>query len=77
MRLDDFPARQPGRPSVVDLLPEEVRAQLLTARRGGSHSVSVMAEWCKTIGHPEVTASALRNYFAARGIGSGAGNVEP
>jgi hypothetical protein len=70
MKLDEWPARKPSRLSVVDRLPADVVAQLIAARRSGTHSVSAMAEWLVHEGFtdPPVTVGALRNYFAGRGI---------
>jgi hypothetical protein len=73
VKLDAWPGRKPSRLSVVDRLPADVLEQLIAARRAGTHSVTAMAEWLAHEGHtdPPVTANALRNYFANRGINIG------
>jgi hypothetical protein len=74
MKLTEWPGRKRiGRPSVVDLLPTDVRDQLVAARQTGSHSVSAMIEWLNAEGYGElnVTPNALYNWFTTRGIHRG------
>lgn len=71
MNLDDWPRRATGRSSAVDRLPDEVRDQLVEARRTGSHSVSAMIAWLKHEGYEDVTRNALFNWFSTRGIDRG------
>lgn len=73
MKLDEWQRRKPGRQSAVDLLPDEVRAQLIAARQAGTHSVGSMAEWLAHEGYETVTASALSNWFQSRGVPHGSG----
>jgi hypothetical protein len=69
MNLNEWPARaNTGRPSCIDMLPDDVREQLIAARTSGSHSVSAMVAWLKHLGHETVTANALYNWFTTRGI---------
>lgn len=71
MKLSEWPTRNGcGRISVVDQLPDDVRDQLVDARRNGTHSVSAMVEWLKAEGyeHLNVTRDALYNWFQTRGI---------
>jgi hypothetical protein len=72
MKLTEWPTRkQVGRPSAVDLLPDEVRDQLVAARLGGTHSVGAMVAWLKAEGHDQVSSNALANWFQTRGHQSG------
>ena len=72
MKLDEWPTRkQVGFVSSVDLLPDEVRDQLVAARLAGSHSVSSMVAWLQNEGHDRVTSNALSNWFQTRGFKSG------
>jgi len=74
MQLNDWPtSRRTARLSVVDTLPEDVRAQLVEARLAGSHSVSVMVEWLAAEGYDQVTPGALSCWFLSRNIKAGAG----
>lgn len=78
MKLNDWPtSRRTARLSVVDLLPDEVRDQLVQARLAGSHSVGAMVEWLKSEGHDRVTVAALSCWFQSRGFrhGSGSGDA--
>lgn len=68
MNIDDWPRRATGRISVVDRLPDEVREQLVAARRNGTHSVNQMVAWLKHEGYEDVTRDALFNWFWTRGI---------
>ena len=73
MKLDEWPARkQVGFVSSVDLLPDEVVAQLVAARLSGTHSVAAMVAWLQSEGFDKVTANALSNWFQTRGHRSGA-----
>lgn len=77
MKLNDWPThRRTARLSVVDLLPDDVRDQLITARLAGSHSVGAMVEWLKAEGHDRVTVAALSCWFQSRGHRHGAGNAD-
>lgn len=72
MRLSDVPSRHKGRVSVVDLLPDDVREQLVEARETGSHSLTQMLWWLHNdpdAGEhgPNVTKDALRQWFDRRG----------
>jgi hypothetical protein len=74
MRLSDRPtSRRRGRVSSVDRLPTDILDQLLEARRSGSHSVNDMVDWLHSDPDhtdpvfQQVTASALSQWFAARG----------
>ena len=74
MKLSDFPTqRRVGRVSHVDLLPDDVVAQLVEARLAGSHSVSVMVEWLQSEGYDQVSPGALSGWFLSRNIKAGAG----
>ena len=65
-QLQEWPTGKVGRTSVVDLLPDEVKDQLVKARRNGTHSVRAMSEWLAHLGH-EVSVNALSNWFSSRG----------
>lgn len=73
MKLSDFPRhRRTARVSAVDLLPDEVVAQLIEARRSATHSVGAMVEWLKSEGYDNVTVAMLSCWFQARGHRHGA-----
>lgn len=81
--LDEFTSDQVrgGRVSVVDLLPDGVRDQLVAAQLAGSKSTRLMVEWLHN--DPDlpdvcrrVTRSMLHNYFVRRGIRFGGGRGE-
>ena len=73
MLLSDMPTKDQSRlgRSSVDRLPDEVRDQLVAARRADTHSVSTMVEWLRTTGHDSVSVNALNNWFAAHQIQRG------
>lgn len=72
MKLSEFPTtRRTGRVSGVDLLPDDVIAQLVEARQEGTHSVAAMVEWLHAEGHEHVSAAMLSCWFQARGYRHG------
>jgi len=77
MKLSEFPTtRRTGRVSGVDLLPDEVRDQLIAARLSGSHSVGAMVAWLKAEGYEHVSTAMLSCWFQARGYRHGGGSAD-
>jgi hypothetical protein len=85
MQLANVPSeKRVGRPSAVDLLPDDVRDQLIAARGAATHSVREMVRWLHEDedlqGNPvvgakcrAVTVSGLNQWFTSRGYRVGAG----
>ena len=73
MLLSDMPNKDQARlgKSSVDRLPDEVRDQLVAARRADTHSVNTMVEWLRTLGHNDVSANALNNWFNVHRVDRG------
>lgn len=82
--LDEFAgeAAARGRRSKVDLLPDEVRDQLIVAFRNGTHSGRTMVAWLQ--GDPDlpvecraVTLTMLQKWFHRNGYRYGEAHEQP
>lgn len=77
MKLNDWPtSNRATRVSVVDLLPDDVREQLIESRLAGNHSVPAMVAWLKSEGHDQVSTSALSAWFLNRNLRHGGARAD-
>jgi hypothetical protein len=53
--------------TVVDRLPDDIKAQLIEARVSGSHTVPEMVAWLRQEGFTDVQPRGLNYWFSARG----------
>ena len=73
MRLSEVPATANKPKSKVDLLPDDVRGQLIDAYETASHSMSQMLWWLHNDDElpdvcRDVTRKALEQWFIRRGF---------